>query len=327
MKSIVVSTGGSRRVRRCIAVSLAALAGVGGMACRGARAEDRATRDRDPAADADRDAKAAAEAQRRQQIKQQATHWEQRFTKLLDGHLELLRTICGDLPRESRRAIAKAGEQAVKDAALRIAELRMGGRVPRGGQAGIVINGGNVVINGVARALQQAVAPEKRPGAAGETKQEKQPADPPGMIAAALAASVAEHVGREQATAFEQQVAQRKDRRREAVIREIVAALDGELFLSAEQRRTIEKALAEKWDDSMALSVQDMHVDNGVRVFPGVPDECVRPHLTAAQRERFRTQPRPNRRGEEPWQQQEWTKTGNMLDNLPPAGRDPWWFQ
>ena len=50
------------------AATISLLSGIGGMPGRGVLAEDRV--DVDPAED-------PAEAQRRQQIKQQATHWEQ----------------------------------------------------------------------------------------------------------------------------------------------------------------------------------------------------------------------------------------------------------
>jgi hypothetical protein len=55
-----------------------------------------------------------AVVQRRQQIKQQATHWEQQLTKLLYGDLELIRSVTGDIPRDARKAIARDGEKAVR---------------------------------------------------------------------------------------------------------------------------------------------------------------------------------------------------------------------
>ncbi|MFM7290338.1 MAG: hypothetical protein ACKO6B_03785 [Planctomycetia bacterium] len=305
---------------------LAAVLALGGLPERGALADEKA--DKKDKAEGKEQKEDPQEAQLRQQIKQQATHWEEQFTKLLYGDLELLRSICGDLPRESRRAIAKAGEQAVKDAALRMAELQMGGRGARVRQGqlviqggGIAIEGGKVIINGVAKVLDQVVAPGKRAAAAGE------PENPLGMLAEALTKSVARHVGEEQATAFANQLAGRKARRREAMIREIVAALDGELVLTDEQRRAIEESLRAKWSESMAMMLQGMHMQNGIRVFPGLPDDCVRPHLGEAQRQRFVAQPRANNGGQVPWQQQEWMQTVNLLGNVQTAGRDPWWFE
>ena len=271
------------------AATISLLSGIGGMAGRGVLAEDRKV-DVDPAED-------PAEVQRRQQIKQQATHWEQQFTKMLYGDLELLRVVCGDLPRESRRAIATSGEQAAREAALQMAELQMGGRQRRGRRA------------------------EPKPDA------EKSPDNPVTILSAALAKGVAEHVGSEQAKAFAEQIARRDDRRKAAMIHEIVAVLDGELVLTASQRQEIERSLREKWNDSMAMGLQGIHMNNGRRVFPGVPGACVSPHLTKAQRQRFVPEPDANRQQRGGWQHQAWMQTVNMLSNVNPVGRDPWWFE
>jgi hypothetical protein len=270
------------------AATISLLSGIGGMPGRGVLAEDRV--DVDPAED-------PAQVQRRQQIKQQATHWEQQFTKMLYGDLELLRAVCGDLPRESRRAIATSGEQAAREAALQMAELQMGGRQRRGRRA------------------------EPKPDA------EKSPDNPVTILSAALAKGVAEHVGSEQAKAFAEQLAQRDDRRKAAMIHEIVAVLDGELVLTASQREEIERSLREQWNDSMAMGLQGIHMQNGLRVFPGLPEVCVSPHLTKAQRQRFVPQPDANRQHRGAWQHQAWMQTVNMLNNVQPAGRDPWWFE
>ena len=312
----ITSSGFSVRLLRAAAI-ISLLSGIGGMPGRGVLAEDRKV-DVDPAED-------PAEVQRRQQIKQQATHWEQQFTKILYGDLELLRALCGDLPRESRRAIAKTGEQAVKDAALQMAELQMGGRQRRLAQ-GIVIQGGAVVVNGKAVINMNPLAQPGRP-AKPKPDAEKSPDNPVTILSAALTKSVAEHVGSEQAKAFAEQIARRDDRRKAAMIREIVAVLDGELVLTASQREEIERSLREKWNDSMAMTLQGIHMNNGRRVFPGVPGACVSPHLTKAQRQRFVPQPDANRQHRGAWQHQAWMQTVNMLNNVQPAGRDPWWFE
>ena len=263
--------------------------------------------------------------QRRQQIKQQATHWEQQFTKMLYGDLELLRVVCGDLPRESRRAIATSGEQAARDAALQMAELQMGGQQRRLAQ-GIVIQGGAVIVNGNAVINLNPLAQPGRP-AEPKPAAEKSPDNPVAILSAALTKSVAEHAGSEQATAFAEQIAQRDNRRKAAMIHEIVAVLDGELVLTASQREEIERSLREQWNDSMAMTLQGIHMNNGLRVFPGLPGACVSPHLTKAQRQRFVPQPDANRPQRGGWQHQAWMQTVNMLNNVQPTGRDPWWFE
>ena len=252
------------------------------MPVRGVLAEDRV--DVDPAED-------PAQMQRRQQIKQQATHWEQQFTKMLYGDLELLRAVCGDLPRESRRAIATSGEQAAREAALQMAELQI------------------------------PPLAEPKPDA------EKSPDNPVTIPSAALTKSVAEHVGSEQAKAFAEQLTRRDDRRKAAIIHEIVAVLDSELVLTASQREEIERSLRQQWNDSMMMTLQGIETANGIRVFPGLPGACVSPHLTKAQRQRFLPQPDANRQQRVAWQHQAWMQTVNMLNNVQPAGRDPWWFE
>jgi hypothetical protein len=192
-----------------------------------------------------------AEVQRRQQIKQQATHWEQQLTKLLYGDLELIRSVTGDIPRDTRKAIARDGEKAVKQGALRLAELQFGG---------------------------------------GKRAKEKAPDDPTDLVSTALAKSLAEHVGSPQAAAFTRQIAERSERRQTAAVHAIVAVLDGELFLTAAQREQIERSLLRKWSDAMTVVLEGMHFVDGRRVFPGLSADCISPHLTESQRKLFTVQ-------------------------------------
>lgn len=253
-----------------------------------------------------------AEVQRQQQIKQQTVHWEQQFTKLLHSDLELIRSVCRDLPRESRRAIIRDGERATREAAARLVEEQYG----RG----------------------------KRQPAAGlaDRQAANTPADDPlTLISAALARSLAEHVGDEQAAALSAEFAARAQRRKAAAVRAIVAALDAELFLTASQRQQIEQSLDATWNnptptslDSLEQVAQGMNLavnqggnnlSNNRRLFAGLPDDCVRPHLTESQQKAFAPQP-PNA-GPAPGQRQAWIQTITLLQNLPASSRDPWWFQ
>ena len=225
-----------------------------------------------------------AEVQRRQQVKQQATHWEHLLTRLLNGELEMIRAVSGDIPRDARRAIARAGEQAVKEAAVRLAELQFGGRKGEENTAG----------------------------------------DPASWVSDSLAKSLAEHVGSPQAAAFTRQITERSERRKAAAIHAIVAVLDGELFLTAKQREQIERSLLETWDDAMASSLEGMHWVDDRRVFPGLPADCISPHLSEAQRKRFA--PQGNGGVGVVSQRQTWTRM-NVLNNVPAPARDPWWFE
>jgi hypothetical protein len=248
-----------------------------------------------------------AEVQRRQQIKHQAAHWEQQFTKLLYGDLELMRSLCGDLPRESRRAIARTGEQMAKEAAMQLAELQFGGR-----QRQQQIN----VKEGKRRIVFEVTEDD-----AGKTAE-----NPVSLVSEALRKSLAEHAGDEKARAFAREIGARNDRRTAAMVHEIVAMLDAELFLTARQREEIEEALLEKWEDRMGGALHGMHMVNGRRVFPELPDECIRPHLTEPQREQFVAAPQ-NFGAARAWHAQAWMRTMNLLNNVQPADRDPWWFE
>ena len=245
-----------------------------------AQAEDAAgvkAKDAPPAED-------PAEVQRRQQIKQQATHWEQQLTKLLYGDLELIRCVTGDIPQDARKAIARDGEKAVKEAAVRLAELQFGGRKGEQNTSG----------------------------------------DPAELVSAALAKSLAEHVGSPQAAALSRQIAERSERRKAASVHAIVAVLDGELFLTAAQREQIEQSLLGKWNDAMAAVLEGMHFVDNRRVFPGLPADCINPHLTESQRKLFTVQ--ENSAGNGVSQRQTWIRM-NALNNAPSAARDPWWFE
>jgi hypothetical protein len=258
------------------AATISLLSGIGGIHGRCVLAEDRV--DVDPAED-------PAEVQRRQQIKQQATHWEQQLNKRLYGDLELIRSVTGDIPRDARKAIARDGEKAVKEAAVWLAELQFGGR------KGVQNNASD---------------------------------DPTELVSTALAKSLAEHVGSPQAAAFTRQITERSERRQTAAVRAIVAVLDGELFLTAAQREQIEGALLGKWSDTMTVGLEGMHFVDGRRVLPGLPADCISPHLTESQRKLFAVQ--ENGVGNGAAQRQTWMRM-NALNSAQSAARDPWWFE
>jgi hypothetical protein len=259
------------------AATISLLSGLGGMPGRGVLAEDRV--DVDPAED-------PAEVQRRQQIKQQATHWEQQLTKLLYGDLELIRSVTGDIPRDARKAIARDGEKAVKQGCLAAGRTAI-----RRGQA---------------------------------ERKNKAPGDPTELVSTALAKSLAEHVGSPQAAAFTRQIAERSERRQTAAVHAIVAVLDGELFLTAAQREQIERSLVGKWSDAMTVGLEGMHFVDGRRVLPGLPADCISPHLTESQRKLFTVQ--ENGAGNGAAQRQTWMRM-NALNSAQSAARDPWWFE
>lgn len=253
-------------------------------------------------------AEEAVDAQMQQQLRQQAAHWEQVFTKLLYGELELMRATCGDLSPKARRAIAQAGERLVKDSAMRLAEVQLGRRL-RVQRVGPAAN----------RVAEQAPARDGD-GTAGRTMP-----DPLTEIPTALAESLAEHAGEERAAAYSAEVAARTARRRKAVVDEVVSMLDDELVLTTKQRDAIAATLLENWGDSLALATTGSYSVNGRRMLRGVPTKLLGQHLSELQRRRLT----PDGVDVDPAAaRQELTHVwiNQQLANVQGVARDPWWF-
>ncbi len=241
-----------------------------------------------------------AEAQRREQAKQLAVHWEQLLTKLLFSHLELLRGICGDLPPEARRAIAKAGEDVVKEATLELAEAQLGGRPMR---------------RAAAAAGKPAPARKHGPPATADIAAAR--------ITDAIGKAVAEQVGKEQAAAFAAELSARNDRRKRSCIDACIAMLDAHVVLSPAQREAIARSLSDRWNDDMLMKLRVVHRHHGRLIFDQSVNACIVPHLDDSQRRVF-SGPANQRMeihvgGQSP--------IADMLGRIhPPLPRDPWWF-
>lgn len=241
------------------------------------------------------------EAQQREQAKQMAMHWEQQFTRLFFSHLELLRGICGDLPPDARRAIAKAGEDVTKKVSIELAEAQLG-----------------------ARPMRRAAVAAGKPAVA------RRPGPPTTVdiaavrIADAIGKAVAEHVGKEQAAAFAAELAARNDRRKQAAIEVCVAMLDAHVVLSPAQREAVARSLSDRWNDEMLMKLRVVHRHQGRLVFDQAVSACIVPHLDDSQRRVF-SGPANERMeihvgGQSPM--------ADMLGRIhPPLPRDPWWFQ
>ena len=74
------------------------------------------------------------------------------------------------------------------------------------------------------------------------------------------------------------------------VIDNLVAKLDGDLVLTAEQRDKLVKALAANWKDAWGQSLQMLQ--NLDSFFPNIPDQVVAPILSENQKEVWRRIPR-----------------------------------
>lgn len=243
----------------------------------------------------------AAEVQRREQARQMAVHWEQQMSKLLCSHLELLRGICGDLPRDARRAIAKAGEDMVKEVSLEMAEAQLGGRPMR--WRGVVAD--------------RAAAPGK-PGP--QTTADVAAA----RITEAIGKAVADRVGAEQAAAFMAELAARSERRKRSAIDGCIAMLDALVVLSAAQREAVARSLSDRWSDDMLMKLRVVHRHQGRLIFDKAVNACILPHLDESQRRVFSG---PGSERIEINVGGQWPMA-DMLGRInPPLPRDPWWFQ
>lgn len=186
----------------------------------------------------------AREAQIDAQVQQWIPQFTQQYRPILKTELNFIRQVC-DLTPEQRPKIKAAGEASLKEAVLKLAEFQ-GGRM-----------------RGVFRAGDQ------------------QP-DPQRSIRQSIAKVLQETLTAAQMEKYKAEAAQRTSLRKRAVIRYVVARLDGTLCLTAEQRDKISQSIAEGWQDKweqwLMLSVY------GDQYFPIVPDQHVATHLDADQK-------------------------------------------
>ncbi len=86
----------------------------------------------------------------------------------------------------------------------------------------------------------------------------------------------------EQVTHYEHELNQRKEEIKTVAIRNLVAKLDQDLVLSAEQREKISESLRSEWNDTWCLSLD--YVQYFDQFFPNIPDKVVAPFLNKMQK-------------------------------------------
>lgn len=260
----------------------------------------------------------------RNEIAQMAAQYEPLLLRVLYDHLELLRTLEGDLPPETRLAISAAGEAAVKDATPRLIEEI---RSPRPLVPAPPAGEGESIVAAVAEAFGFA-APRRKPAGAARAVE---PLDPPfdacQLVVDAVSASVVERLGEVRGADFVAEVAGRERRRRAAEVRRLVAILDEELTFSAGQRDAIEEALGGAPGDAISTAIDRQVEYNGRKLYPGLPYERVLPHLSPVQRDRLGDggECRDFIRSFAPMETHaRFFRRANLSQS---AERDPWWYE
>ncbi len=185
------------------------------------------------------------------QLKQIAEQYRQQLRPVLAGELAFIRLMC-DLPMEKRKAVRAVGLAMVDEIATTMAEQQNRGRVL--GAARVAVP-----------AKQQAVN------------------DPPKAIRAALDTALKDALTDDQLKAYREEAGHRKDQRKQAAIRSVVARLDGMLCLTPEARDKITATIEESWQEDWERWLQ-MH-QYGDQYFPVVPNQLISVHLNPEQRQ------------------------------------------
>ena len=86
----------------------------------------------------------------------------------------------------------------------------------------------------------------------------------------------------EQSTRYRAELERRKEDRKQVTIRNLVAKLDEDLVLTAEQRQKLVDSLSKNWDNAWAQSLEMFQYNNNDS-FPNVPDQFVTPFLNKTQ--------------------------------------------
>jgi hypothetical protein len=109
----------------------------------------------------------------------------------------------------------------------------------------------------------------------------RQGADPRESIQNGIAKLVKSELPREQADKYAEERRKRTEFTKNAYVENLVTRIDSELILTPEQRVNVAKSLTEHWDKSWQLQLE-MFI-HGMDMWPAVPDQWIRPHLSPVQ--------------------------------------------
>ena len=182
----------------------------------------------------------------------QAAQYVQQFRPMFRAEYYFIRNTCG-LNADQRKQLARMGETAVKAAARQFVEAQQ--KMMRGGW---------------------------RPGT--------DYPDPRKLVEQELARVMSPLLSHDQESRYKAELEKRAASRKQVVIDNLVAKLDGDLVLTSEQRTRLVEALSANWKDAWGQSLEMlMNIDS---FFPNIPDQVVAPILTDNQKEVWRRIPK-----------------------------------
>ncbi len=172
--------------------------------------------------------------------------FRQQFRQLSKGELNFVRAVCQPNAEQSKK-IKTAGDVGLKTAVKKFAEVQ--------------------------KKMQQGI----RAG------QEPQWPDPRKIISDALLKSVKESLSADQAKRYEAELEKRSAARKRAALLNLVAKLDKDLVLTADQRGKLSEALSTNWQDAWGQQIEVFMY--GDTYMPVIPDAQVLPVLTEKQKQ------------------------------------------
>jgi len=182
----------------------------------------------------------------------QVAQYVRQFRPMFRAEYYFIRNTCG-LNTDQRKQLARLGETAVKAAARQFVEAQQ--KMMRGGW---------------------------RPG--------PDYPDPRKLVEQELARVMSPLLSHDQESRYKAELEKRAASRKQVVIDNLVAKLDQDLVLSADQRTRLVESLSTNWKDAWGQSFEMlMNIDS---FFPNIPDQIVAPILTDNQKEVWRRIPK-----------------------------------
>ncbi len=185
--------------------------------------------------------------------------WQQQFStqfrQLLKAELHFVRIVCQP-NKEQFQKLSIAGEAAMQGAVKEFVDVQK--RIMRGIRAG------------------------EQPGYP----------DPRKLITEGLSKSIKATLSAEQAARYQEELDKRTANRKQVALTNLVAKLDQDLVLTADQRGKLFEKLSASWKDAWGQSLEMLFY--GEHYFPSLPDNDVVPILNATQKEVWNGTPKHN---------------------------------